>query len=317
MPLHPPTDGAAPQERRAIGRPIGYGLPMLSPRLTVCMFLGALVGGCVTTNAPAYRSDANKRSSEAPRCDADRKLVVDLTHTMHPAMPFWPGGVPFKMERLNDYDKGYRFHRLEMGENTGTHVDAPGHFIEGKRSIEQLRPDELVVPIAVLDVSEKVAKNPDYQISGNDVVDWEAVHGPVPVASLFVVNTGWHERFHDPAKYLNVDAEGVMHFPGFAVGAAELLVERDVVGVGIDTISFDYGLSKDFAAHKVMLGADKFIVENLNNLGKVPALGATVVIGVLPIAEGSQAPARIIALVSEPEPDEEEESEQPEAGEPQ
>ena len=231
------------------------------------------------------------------RCAPPSFHVVDLTHVMHPQMPVWPGGIPFKMERLVDYDEGYRLHKFEVGENTGTHVDAPGHFVEGKRSIDQIPVDELVVPAVVIDIAGMVAQDPDYQLSANDIVDWEGAFGQIPVGSLVIAHTGWHKRFHDPVKYINQDAQGVMHFPGVSPDAAQLLVERDVAGIGIDTLSLDHGPSKDFVTHKTMLGADKFQMANVDRL---PETGATVVIGVLPVAEGSQAQARIIALVPEP-----------------
>ena len=255
------------------------------------------LGGCTTVTST--HSHPKSKLPKTQRCLPSRQTVIDLTHPMHAAMPVWPGGVPFKMERVVDYDQGYRLQRFEMGENTGTHVDAPAHFVEGKRTIEKLTADELVVPLAVLNVKEKVAGNADYQVSGADIVDWEAVHGPVPVGSLFVANTGWHKRFSDPNKYVNQDGAGVMHFPGFSAEAAKLLLEREVVGIGIDTLSLDHGPSKDFATHKVMLGADKYMIENLANLDAVPEIGATVVVGVMPVADGTQAQARVIALVPE------------------
>jgi kynurenine formamidase len=271
------------------------------------------LGGCTTVTGS--HDHPKPKTPKTMRCPPPRMAVVDLTHAMHPDMPFWPGGVPFKMERLVDYDRGYRMHRFEMGENTGTHVDAPSHFAEGKRSIEKLMPDELVVPLVVLNVKEKVKSNPDYMVSGADVVDWEAVHGPVPVGSLFVANTGWHKRFGDPKAYLHQDDQGVMHFPGFSDEAAKLLLEREVVGIGIDTLSLDNGPSKEFPVHKVMLGADKYMIENLANLDAVPEIGATVVVGVLPVTDGSQAQARVIALIPEKTDEEipvEEEEEEPE-----
>jgi kynurenine formamidase len=279
-------------------------LRAMKPPPMLPLIAAVVLGGC--TPIQALHSHPKPKSASIQRCVPPRQTVVDLTHPMHPDMPFWPGGVAFEMERLVDYDQGYRFHRFSMGENTGTHVDAPSHFAEGKRSIERLAVDELVVPLALLDVKGKVADDPDYLVSGADIVDWEAVHGPVPVGSLFVANTGWHRRFGDPGKYLNKDAEGVMHFPGYSLEAAKLLVERDVVGIGIDTLSIDHGPSKDFAVHEVVLAADKYMVENLANLDAVPELGATVVVGVLPVTEGSQAQARIIALVPEKTEGEEE-----------
>jgi kynurenine formamidase len=223
--------------------------------------------------------------------------VVDLTHTMHENMAFWPGGVPFKKIRLVDYDKGYRLHKFDMGENTGTHVDAPAHFIKGKRAIDNIPLADLIVPAVVIDVQDKVSAQPDYQLSADDVRDWEDGHGTIAAGSLVILNTGWHKRFDDAPRYVNMDTNHIMHFPGFGKASAELLVQRDVVGIGIDTMSLDHGPSKDFAVHHVMLGANKYMVENLANLDALPPTGATVVVGVLPIQDGSQAQARMFALL--------------------
>lgn len=223
--------------------------------------------------------------------------AVDLTHEMHDDMAFWPGGVPFTKTRLVDYDQGYQLHKFNMGENTGTHVDAPSHFIKGNLPINKLSLDQLIVPAVVIDVQDKVAGNPDYQLTGDDVTAWESAHGKVLAGSLVILNTGWHKRFDDANAYVNMDDAKVMHFPGYHPSSAEVLVARDVAGVGIDTLSIDYGPSKDFAAHVVMLKANKYQVENLANLDALPATGATVIIGVLPVRDGSQAQARIIGLL--------------------
>ena len=239
-------------------------------------------------NAPADSAIQPFKASKA----------IDLTHAMHDDMVFWPGGVPFKKERLVDYDTGgYQLHKFTMGENTGTHVDAPSHFIKGNKPIDRLALDRLILPMVVLDAQDAVSKNNDYELTPADIRSWEAKHGKVPANSLFVMNSGWHKRFDSPKKYRNLDGDGVMHFPGFSAEAAKLLVERGVAGIGIDTLSLDHGPSKTFAAHVVMLGADKYQVENMASLDSLPATGATVIIGVLPVRGGSQAQARIFALL--------------------
>ncbi len=224
--------------------------------------------------------------------------AIDLTHALHNDMVFWPGGVPFKKDRLTDYDPdGYRLHKFTMGENSGTHIDAPSHFIKGGESIDQLALDQLIVPLAVIDARAASAKHDDYLLTSADMKKWEAQHGKVPANSLFVMNSGWHKHFDTPQKYINMDDDKVMHFPGFSVEAAELLVERDVAGIGIDTLSLDHGASQDFAVHVVMLKAGKYQVENMAALDLLPATGATAVVGVLPVRDGSQAQARIFALL--------------------
>lgn len=225
------------------------------------------------------------------------RRMVDLTHVLHRDMPFWPGTAPFAIERLADYDKGYRMHRFSLWENIGTHIDAPAHFIEGGRSVNELDLNDLVAPVAVINVQNKVALDPDYQLSVEDVQSWEDRSGRIVQGSLVIMNTGWYKKFHDPEAYVNQDEAGVLHFPGFSVAAAQLLVERDVAGIGIDTLSLDPGNDLSFPVHKVILGAGKFQVENMNNLDALPAAGAVAVIGVLSVKDASQAQARIFAFI--------------------
>lgn len=224
--------------------------------------------------------------------------IIDLTHPLHNEMVYWPGGVPFNKERLVDYKQGYRLHKFTMGENTGTHIDAASHFIKGGKSIDLMSLKDLVVPIGVIDIRRKAAAYPDYQLTAGDILLWESVNGKISEHSLVILNTGWHEKFDNPERYINRDSGGVMHFPGYSRGAAELLVERNVAGVGIDTLSIDPGNTTDFIAHKIILKADIYQVENLANLDALPATGATAIIGVLPVRDGSQAQARIFGLLN-------------------
>ena len=233
--------------------------------------------------------------------DLDQKItatkIIDLTQAMYEGMPYWPGGVPFEMERLVDYDQGYQLHKFSMGENTGTHVDAPSHFIKGKQPIDGIPLNKLVVPIVMINVQEQSSADPDYQLTVSDVEAWEADHGKIESNSLVILNTGWYKKFGDPEQYVNMDSEKVMHFPGYSPEAAQLLVERDIAGIGIDTLSLDHGKSKDFATHVIILKENKYQIENMANLDALPPKGAVAVIGVLPIRGGSQAQARIFALL--------------------
>ncbi len=224
--------------------------------------------------------------------------AIDLTHVLHNDMVYWPGGVPFTKEVLVDYKTGgYLLHKFTTGENTGTHVDAPAHFVEGKLPIDKLTLKNLIVPMVVIDIQEQTAKNPNYVLSTADIEVWEKQHGTIPENSFVALNTGWHKKFNSPKDYINFDENKNMHFPGYSTAAAELLVKRNIAGIGIDTLSIDTGTSKDFASHIVMLKANKYQVENMAQLDNVPATGSTVIIGVLPVQSGSEAQARIIALL--------------------
>lgn len=233
---------------------------------------------------------------------AGRYILVDLTHVVDEEIPYWPGGVPFKMERLADYDQdGYRLHRFIMGENTGTHVDAPSHYVKGAASIDLIPAQDLLLPAVVIDVEAKVKKNPDYQLGVQDLLGWEAQYGPIPIGAMVIMRTGWSKRWPDTKAYRNMDEKGIMHFPGFSAEAARfLLQERSVKAIGIDTLSLDHGPSQDFATHYLMLGAGRYQIENLANLDQLPPRGAVVFVGVWHLREGTQAPARVVALVPRP-----------------
>ena len=212
-------------------------------------------------------------------------------------MPYWPGGIPFEKNRLVDYDQGYRFHEFHMGENTGTHVDAPSHFIEGGHMIHDIPAEDLLVPAVVINVQDKVETDPNYLLTEEDVLSWEKEHEKIKPGTLVIMNTVWYKRFDSVTNYQNMDSEALnMHFLGYSAESAELLLERDVVGIGIDTLSLDFGESRDFPVHRIMLVEGKYMIENLNNLDELPPTGAWVVVGVLPVRDGTEAQARILGL---------------------
>ena len=249
--------------------------------LTLLLFLGLV---------------SNKYSQQKLNKKFTAKKIIDLTHSMHDEMAYWPGGVPFKKDRLVDYDQGYQLHKFTLGENTGTHVDAPSHFIKGKNSIDKIPLNQLVLPIIVINVEKQSKKNSDYQLTISDIKKWEKKNGKIPAGSLVILNTGWFKKFKNPKKYINMDNEKIMHFPGFSPKSANFLLKRKITAVGIDTLSIDYGKSKDFVSHSIFLKANKFQIENMANLDALPSKGAVAVIGVLPIKDGSQAQARIFAF---------------------
>lgn len=255
---------------------------MLRKVLQTSLMAGFMVGTALTTQAG----------------DLSRNFkVIDLTHEMHNDMVFWPGGVPFTMTRLVDYDSGYRLHKFEMGENTGTHVDAPSHFAKGKNSLADIPASDWVAPVVVLDVSAKVANNASYEITPDDITQWEAKHGKIPAGSVVLAHTGWSDKFTDNDAYVNFDGDKVMNFPGYAPATAQVLIDRGIKGVGIDTLSLDHGPSKTFGFHYQILKNNIYQLENVNNIDLLPATGADIVIGVLPVQGGTQAQARIFAFV--------------------
>ncbi len=227
--------------------------------------------------------------------------IVDLTHTLNAASPHWPGEgyEPFAYETFATLEEnGVLSGRFSMAEHTGTHLDAPNHFAEGQIAVDEIPPSQLIVPAAVIDVSAAVALNPDYELSAEVVTAWERQYGAIEPGTLVFMYTGWEERFADFERYRNADEEGRMHFPGFSPAAAELLVTgRDVAGLGIDTLSVDYGLSTDFAVHAISHGRGKYHIENAANLAMLPASGAWVIVAPIKIERGTGGPVRLFALV--------------------
>lgn len=224
--------------------------------------------------------------------------VVDLSHALGPEIPYFPGGVPFTSETLATVEgDGYYVNRFTTGEHTGTHVDAPAHFVAGQPSMEQVPAAQLVGPAAVIDIADAVAADPDALLQPEHVAAWEAAHGALTDGHIVLVHTGWASRWPDIDAYRNIGDDETMHFPGVSVAASELLIERGVRCIGVDTLSTDPGNSGDFAQHVHFLGAAGYHIENLANLDQLPPAGAVVFVGALPIVGGSGAPARVLALV--------------------
>ena len=225
--------------------------------------------------------------------------VIDLTHTMTPDMPVWPGNEPFSSEVVKNYaDDGFYAQSLHVWEHTGTHVDAPAHFIEGGDTAEHLAIENFVAPLVVIDISQRVTDDVDTSLTVEDIAAWEAEHGEIPAGSFVAMHSGWAAKIDDPEGFVNLDADGVMHYPGFHPDASAMLVtERNIVGIGTDTLSLDPGNSTDFGSHIAVLGAGNYGIEGLANLDQVPAAGSTIIVGAPKHLNASGGPARVLALV--------------------
>jgi kynurenine formamidase len=227
--------------------------------------------------------------------------VVDLTHTINSKVPnFELTAKPVhqvKTVATIEKDK-YLARTISLPEHFGTHIDAPAHFARGMWTVDQIPPERLVASLVVFDVSMKVAGNPDYQVAVEDIADWEHAHGQIPLGTVVIARTGWQSRWSSVKNYRNADAKGVMHFPGYSLDAAKFLVEgRQILGLGIDTLSIDYGPSTDFPVHQYTLPHSVYQLENVANLDRVPATGAIVVVAPMKLEGGSGSPARIFALL--------------------
>jgi kynurenine formamidase len=224
--------------------------------------------------------------------------VIDLTHPLGADVPTFPGDPGLRVREIGDREGGW-MREVVLGEHLGTHADAPAHFAPGQATIDQVLASSLVAPAVVVDVRAAVANDADYRIRAADVEAWESVHGAVPEGALIVGVTGWSDRWNDPARYRNADTRGVLHFPGFGEDAVDWLLARRprVVGLAIDTLSVDYGPSTRFEVHRQSHAAGFYHVENVDRPERLPAKGAMIVVGVLPLVGGSGSPARVIALV--------------------
>jgi len=183
-------------------------------------------------------------------------------------------------------------------EHAGTHIDAPIHYAENGASIEAIPADQLVVPLAVVDVSAKAARNADYALTRQDLIAWEERQGRLPDGCCVAQHSGWARYANDAARYTGKDAAGVFHFPGIHPETAEwMLTERRIVGLAVDTLSLDPGPSKDFRTHATWLPAGRWGIENIANLEQLPPTGATLIVGVPKVQGASGAPSRVFALV--------------------
>lgn len=267
-----------------------------SVRFIVVGVVFAALFVCVLSGA---RSDSAKQS--ATRSPLDGFAIVDLTHPLKADMPVFPGGETFQLTKLADLKDGYYLNKMCLGEHCGTHVDAPNHFVAGGKSIDEIPLERLTGPLVILDVEKQAAANPDFEVRLADVRQWEQTHGPVPAGAFVAARTGWSKKWGDPAAYINKGPDGQPHFPGFGLEAGRFLVrERKIAGLAIDTLSIDPGISKDFPVHLENLKAGGVNFENVANLERASAQGATIMAAPLRIANGSGSPARIFALVPKP-----------------
>jgi kynurenine formamidase len=227
--------------------------------------------------------------------------VVDLTHTLGADTPNYEQTAKpvFHARNIATVEKsGYFAREISLPEHFGTHIDAPAHFVQGLWTVDQIPVERLVAPLVVLDVRKGASENPDYQVSVDDIAAWEKTNGQIPQGAVVVARTGWESRWSSSKDYRGADSKGVLHFPGYSEEAARFLLQgRNIIGLGIDTLSIDYGPSKDYPVHKYTLSHSVYQLENVANLGGVPESGATLVVAPMKLEGGSGSPVRILALV--------------------
>ena len=266
---------------------------------------GTTVGflGCV---AVASCAGPPVHDEPGPALDLSDARIVDLSYAYDAETLYWPTS-PTGLE-LTELAYGptaagyfYAAYSFCTPEHGGTHLDAPIHFSQDGWTLGEIPVERFLAPGVVIDISERTAADPDYRLTVDDVRAWEQQHGEIPAGAAVLVHTGWGARWPDAREYLGDDTQGDasnLHFPGYGEASARLLVEeRDVVALGIDTASIDHGPSDDFIVHQIAAAANVVGLENIANLGEVPAIGSWIVALPIKIDRGSGGPVRVAALV--------------------
>jgi kynurenine formamidase len=230
---------------------------------------------------------------------------VDLTHEFSPTTPHWKGFAPETVTTLFTIAKdGFHAESFCHPGQWGTHVDPPAHFHDGLKTVDQIDPKEFLLRLVVLDVHDKVAKNPDYVVTLGDVKRWEAQHGAIPAGAFVALRTDWSKRWPDDAAMQNTDAKGVAHYPGWSKEVLQYLYEtRKITASGHETTDTDPGLAvtkDDYSLESYILGTNHFQIELLANLDKLPEAGALVLVTFPKPKNGTGFPARVVALVPKP-----------------
>lgn len=224
----------------------------------------------------------------------DHFKVIDLTQPLYENAPSWGGYCGFCLEIKKDYDQLFRVNRIQMDAGIGTHMDAPCHLFKDGISIEKIPLEQLITQACVIDVSNQT--HPDYEISVQDIEQYETVHGHIPKKSLVIGFTGWHRFWNNATAYRNTDSSGQMHFPAFSAEATKMLLTRDIAGIAIDTLSPDC-LDASFSVHRLILGKGKYIIENIGDCSQIPPKGAYIIALPLKIQQSTESPIRIVALI--------------------
>ncbi|MGH3447999.1 MAG: cyclase family protein [Nocardioidaceae bacterium] len=238
--------------------------------------------------------------------------VVDLTAPLTSGTPTlqlpeqFGQTAKFELEEISAYDDrgpAWYWNNFRTGEHTGTHFDAPNHWVSGKggEDISAVPAERLIAPAAVLDCSTQVAEDPDFLLERAHIEAWEAEHGALPDGGWLLVRSGWDARSRSQQEFVNTDEAG-SHTPGLAPECAQWLAEESpVIGLGVETVGTDAGgaagFEPAFPCHSLMHGAGKYGLTQLQNLALLPPQGALIVAAPLRIVGGSGSPARVLALV--------------------
>jgi kynurenine formamidase len=271
----------------------------------VAAFLLGLVAFVFTQEMAHRRFTALAAADSTPSATlqqlvAGQLKLLDLTYAVNESSAYWPGPgyEPFRLKTIATLERdGVLSKAFCSPEHLGTHIDAPNHFERQQPSVDQIAVQDLVAPGVVIDVSGPASTDADYRLRLEDVHAWEEAHGRIPDRAVVLLHTGWGRFWGQPVRFRNQDVRGQMHFPGYSAEAAKFLVtERHVRGIGIDTMSIDYGLSRDFAVHHVVNSHGRYALENLAQLDRLPPTGFYLMIAPMKIETGSGGPTRVLAI---------------------
>jgi len=225
---------------------------------------------------------------------------MDLTHTLTSKFPFIPVKkltYPFELIPMATLKKnGVAANSWKIHEHLGTHIDAPNHFIENGKSVDQIDLKDLIVPVVVIDIEEKASHNRDAELMVEDIEKFENQYGKIPAHACVMMYSGWEKRLED-SSFIGIDDKQIKHFPGFSYDAIKfLVVNRNIAGIGVDVLSFDPGIDENYTGHKILLAAGKWGVECVANLNKIPKIGATIIVGAPKVGKATGGFSRIIAV---------------------
>ena len=238
---------------------------------------------------------------ELQRSLVEDHVMTDLTHGFFPGMPHFPAFPDEERQQVFDVEAdGFAVHRHTIVGQWGTHVDPPSHFVDGARTLDEIPIEQMILPLVVLDVSDRVGADPDTTVTLEDVAAWERRNGPVPRHAFVALRTDWSHGWPDPVAMAGTDADGVAHYPGWSREVLELLVEqRDITAVGHETTDTDPAIhtnSGDYGLELYLLERDRWQIELMTNLHLVPEVGAVVVASWPKPRGGSGFPARVFAI---------------------
>lgn len=230
-----------------------------------------------------------------------RCKIIDLSYPLNEQSNFWPGDdyEPFSLHTIATLEKdGVLSKSMRLPEHIGTHIDAPNHFESNQPDVAQIKPEALIGPGVVIDISPHAEVDPDYGLTLKDIQAWEAEHGRIPDGAIVLLNTGWGRFWSRPERFQGRDTTGNLHFPSYTAESASFLIhDRKARGLGVDTLSIDRGISKDFQVHHITNSATRYGLENIAHLDQLPPHGFTLIVAPMKIEKGTGGPTRVFAIL--------------------